>query len=245
MPESPGPSPRAWGLQDDLGNRPLGIRTIPTRVGITHRASLFCVGTSDHPHARGDYVCITAAPGAVHGPSPRAWGLRALTAQQVCVLTDHPHARGDYNNSLRNLISGSGPSPRAWGLQEHRHFRSNLLPDHPHARGDYTLGTFTSFPMCGPSPRAWGLRLSLGRESNRRRTIPTRVGITFLAGPTCVVFPDHPHARGDYVFHVCFTSRQYGPSPRAWGLPTGFAKERRIKRTIPTRVGITTVLSMI
>ena len=215
---SNGPSPRAWGLQDDLGNRPLGIRTIPTRVGITHRASLFCVGTSDHPHARGDYSDRARVSAVAHGPSPRAWGL--LTAG------DTGRARNRTIPTRVGITSSFGSCP-------------SRSPDHPHARGDYIVIRGRSPTAFGPSPRAWGLHRAARNHDPGARTIPTRVGITAGRYRQWALNSDHPHARGDYQVFKRVVLRLDGPSPRAWGLHAWRNHRGAGQRTIPTRVGIT------
>ena len=80
------------------------------------------------------------------------------------------------------------------------------------------------------------------RELHRfRRTIPTRVGRTH-GKPLVLSTPaDHPHAGGENVSRNLLTPAQNGPSPRGWGERHKQTKTERFKRTIPTRVGRTTL----
>ena len=95
--------------------------------------------------------------------------------------------------------------------------------DHPHAGGENLPARRRIHEaMRGPSPRGWGepARIS-GRERHGTRTIPTRVGRTYL----------QPSASP--------SASPGGPSPRGWGEPQRWCPETRDSRTIPTRVGRT------
>ena len=52
---------------------------------------------------------------------------------------------------------------------------------------------------------------------------------------------DHPHSRGDNCFVEVGPVFGAGPSPLAWGQPGGDFTDNIMQRTIPTRVGTTTV----
>ena len=94
-----------------------------------------------HPHVRGDYRPALLVALGVHGPSPRAWGLRWPCLGRpgrgrsipTCVGTTrcrtgpalpppvHPHVRGDYRKIFGGEGTVNGPSPRAWGLLPEGH----------------------------------------------------------------------------------------------------------------------------
>ena len=130
-----GPSPRAWGklLPESLSK--LVERTIPTRVGKTAPPSRDSCGCTDHPHARGENLCVRRDLLHDGGPSPRAWGkllhhhailvaVRTIPTRvgKTCAYAatffttaDHPHARGENASATWAESDSTGPSPRAWG----------------------------------------------------------------------------------------------------------------------------------
>ncbi len=111
--------------------------------------------------------------------------------------------------------------------------------DHPHARGENMILLAISFGINGPSPRAWG-ELGTGRNpADDSRTIPTRVGRTLGLELGLELGTDHPHARGENDRRELGNQSVHGPSPRAWGEPTGVEMRPVSRRTIPTRVGRT------
>ncbi len=136
-PHRSGPSPRAWGSLKYISPKSLKVRTIPTRVGITRSQTRKLLGSTDHPHARGDHNCGAESSIGRLAPSPRAWGSpRRIVARRPSLRTiptrvgitfrdieidlirpDHPHARGDHCTPAGTWCIASGPSPRAWGSQ--------------------------------------------------------------------------------------------------------------------------------
>src|SRR5690606_15590763 len=88
-----------------------------------------------HPHVRGAHAQDDVEAERAVGPSPRAWGSRAVAAATraqvrsipTCVgltLTEprrgragavHPHVRGAHPSRIWSNASRAGPSPRAWG----------------------------------------------------------------------------------------------------------------------------------
>ncbi len=73
------------------------------------------------------------------------------------------------------------------------------------------------------------------------RTIPTRVGRTRPARTDAHCAPDHPHAGGENWLAWGTAAPGDGPSPRGWGEQLFRVQRSRLKRTIPTRVGRTSV----
>ena len=73
--QSPGSSPRAWGIRKSAPGRDQQMRFIPTCVGNT--AAMRSAGPSGsvHPHVRGEYRTRRIAPSSKAGSSPRAWGI--------------------------------------------------------------------------------------------------------------------------------------------------------------------------
>src|ERR1035438_7531377 len=91
----------------------------------------------------------------------------------------------------------------------------------------------------GPSPRGWGIRNRIFVPRKRIRTIPTRVGNTVSRRQSRKRTPDHPHAGGEYFCGRAHSALAFGPSPRGWGIRLLQEPLRRLRRTIPTRVGNT------
>ncbi len=176
--------------------------------------------TSDHPHARGENCGVGSGDEGLNGPSPRAWGEPAMASP--------------IHLPARTIPTRVGRT-RA-GAAEVRD-----TADHPHARGENQTENGQRVPMSGPSPRAWGEQMTALAQFVTTRTIPTRVGRTHVAVARAVHIPDHPHARGENRCGAGNTSREYGPSPRAWGEQAAECAACRANRTIPTRVGRTTV----
>ncbi len=73
----------------------------------------------------------------------------------------------------------------------------------------------------------------------KRRSIPTRVGKTWMARSTSVKPSVHPHACGENLASLIPFGTMSGPSPRVWGKPQWRARGGRRERSIPTRVGKT------
>ena len=131
-----------------------------------------------------------------------------------------PRAWGSRLRAASPSTPHAGPSPRAWGYRRAPVLDYASGPDHPHARGDNQA-----------SAQTVAVKLD--------RTIPTRVGISLAASRRSGSTSDHPHARGDNLRASPPSTAAFGPSPRAWGLRDIDATHGLVKRTIPTRVGIT------
>ncbi len=91
----------------------------------------------------------------------------------------------------------------------------------------------------GPSPRGWGEHSAAVAAGTYDRTIPTRVGRTRRHHIQNFVTPDHPHAGGENLRRNSPPGISPGPSPRGWGEQLQPLDRRRLRRTIPTRVGRT------
>ncbi len=152
--------------------------------------------STDHPHARGENVSRAVSRDAYHGPSPRAWGEPSLLVLAVI--------------RLRTI-------PTRVGRTSCRLFHQSFAADHPHARGENRFNSEVGRRDRGPSPRAWGEQQEDNYPLQLRRTIPTRVGRTFLSMPRSPSVSDHPHARGENTISQQRTPERGGPSPRAWG----------------------------
>ncbi len=213
-----GPSPRGWGERDADGGDGLNPRTIPTRVGRTELTGVDPVNVADHPHAGGENARDGVALGSIYGPSPRGWGERELVAARWQRVRTIPTRVG-------RTIRSRCPRPS--------------VADHPHAGGENGCVGVASEPDDGPSPRGWGERGQRAHLVRGVRTIPTRVGRTSFV----VMYPsaasDHPHAGGENQHGEAHQEGDAGPSPRGWGEHGARYPFHRVRRTIPTRVGRT------
>ena len=111
--------------------------------------------------------------------------------------------------------------------------------DHPHACGENTHILVFSSRIVGPSPRVWGKLYCPRKPLLRQRTIPTRVGKTFMTLRAGKRTTDHPHACGENPSFPFSRAAFDGPSPRVWGKHGVFPEGQSAQRTIPTRVGKT------
>ena len=211
---------------------------------------------------RGAHHCVWLGDVCVHGPSPRAWGsplpggadhrprrsiptcvgLTTVCGLGTCAFTVHPHVRGAHFTAWRRRSVPTGPSPRAWGspLRPHRirteqrsiptcvgltgergRYRAPP-PVHPHVRGAH-----------GGPPRPGGGNL---------RSIPTCVGLTASSPSSSPNQPVHPHVRGAHSSSRGTFCPRRGPSPRAWGSPHPVSARNGCARSIPTCVGLTSLL---
>ena len=175
-------------------------------------------GAADHPHAGGEHSLHGSSPSCMNGPSPRGWGAprtRPRDARQCRTIPTRVGSTQPIKNSL------------------------TLSPDHPHAGGEHCKPRTRNEDGTGPSPRGWGAQRSPTRCRPGPRTIPTRVGSTYLRSRAIPVNPDHPHAGGEHLVPLASANSRSGPSPRGWGaLPKGRPIPQP-PRTIPTRVGST------
>ena len=189
------------------------------RTAFTVRATR---ARADHPHAGGENLTVAAFKPGNPGPSPRGWGERAIAAWSGCRFRTIPTRVGR---------TGCGLA------------RSLRLTDHPHAGGENCSKAMSDCAVCGPSPRGWGELHPRNRWGDQGRTIPTRVGRTHRPLHVPEPAPDHPHAGGENNNQVTVSASLYGPSPRGWGEHSNGSGEATLTRTIPTRVGRTTIWS--
>ena len=176
-------------------------------------------GLPGHPHVRGDYeggivrrghgvraipTCVgttdPARPFAahLHGPSPRAWGLRFGGGGVYSRIAGHPHVRGDYASIPLVASLGVRAIPTCVGTTLTLSCVPMVPAGHPHVRGDYRRAQLMLPSLFGPSPRAWGLPGSPRPASTPPRAIPTCVGTTLPYPGGKVSVSGHPHVRGDY-----------------------------------------------
>jgi len=213
-----GPSPRAWGKQNQETNHLPNTRTIPTGVGKTASRPRPTDADPDHPHGRGENRKAVASGISIGGPSPRAWG-----KPTDCHAADI---------APRTIPTGVGKTPASPPPGTHR-------SDHPHGRGENRPVSPIIERRRGPSPRAWGKREAFRPEPQNIGTIPTGVGKTQPDRPPATCTPDHPHGRGENSAICAASLALAGPSPRAWGKRLVCPVWPFRTRTIPTGVGKT------
>ena len=212
--------PTRLGILPEPAHQASEQRTIPTRVGNTFGGGLGSGLRADHPHAGGEYPDGFGIVGGWVGPSPRGWGI----------------LRRDAVPQLRRRTI-----PTRVGNTTRRCRRRTSHADHPHAGGEYNLQGKERIHWAGPSPRGWGIRRGPRLRFRIFRTIPTRVGNTSSLSSRLRLTADHPHAGGEYRFALQLRASDDGPSPRGWGIRRARPPIRLLERTIPTRVGNTSV----
>ncbi len=156
--------------------------------------------------------------GGEYGPSPRGWGERVPGI-----------SKNGVNRTIPTRVGRTPPVCRT-------RFRT---PDHPHAGGENANDKARFSASGGPSPRGWGELPPESIESQKARTIPTRVGRTSPAPRPNRESADHPHAGGENDPNRHIVHRGHGPSPRGWGEQRHPLRPALEVRTIPTRVGRT------
>ena len=156
----------------------------------------------------------------MRGPSPRGWGEQSASCWHLCCGRTIPTRVGRTGITLDKMDDGS---------------------DHPHAGGENVRNSLSLAFSFGPSPRGWGEQTRHHLKRQPPRTIPTRVGRTIQAQRLRNDITDHPHAGGENDVWVILPPCKVGPSPRGWGERTVASRFFLTTRTIPTRVGRTSL----
>ncbi len=157
-----GPSPRGWGALVSKRTDRARLRTIPTRVGSTAKKSPTSSANTDHPHAGGEHHVEFPDNRVASGPSPRGWGAQTGQRNSQNIRRTIPTRVGSTVEGVNRFM------PEA---------------DHPHAGGEHCTGRINPRRRVGPSPRGWGEPPPPNSKTDRRRTIPTRVGSTVRPRP--------------------------------------------------------------
>ena len=189
-------------------------------MGRTPERCLIRYVRTDHPHACGENAIDSTASQSPGGPSPRVWGERRC---------------GQRDRGLLRTI------PTRVGRTTTMYSSTCIAPDHPHACGENHVGRRPGPAATGPSPRVWGEPALRNGDSRMRRTIPTRVGRTTNGANSQAVVSDHPHACGENFSSAICRACDFGPSPRVWGERLRAIDWHLSARTIPTRVGRTSL----
>ncbi len=82
-------------------------RSIPTRVGNTFYGFACPVSLPVHPHACGEYTFSAAPCKPNRGPSPRVWGIRAISIQ--IQKANWPIPTRERNTSVRLFLPYQSP----------------------------------------------------------------------------------------------------------------------------------------
>ena len=173
-----GSSPRAWGILRARRQIYCIFRFIPTCVGNTPAGLALAKSPAVHPHVRGEYLSDVRSGLAMHGSSPRAWGILWESAAPWYAIRFIPTCVG-------NTVPGNRDE--------------RLDPVHPHVRGEYLRSSPSRGRRVGSSPRAWGIRPARYRCPVPDRFIPTCVGNTRCSSKRCKAKAVHPHVRGEYA----------------------------------------------
>ena len=223
---------------------PPSPRSIPTRVGTTSPRTPGAPRSTVHPHACGDNWRSVLTSLSPSGPSPRVWGqLLSVLGESVRersiptrvgttwmritrqkMSTVHPHACGDNVEAPPPPATSSGPSPRVWGQRQ-------MVAG---------LGVHR-----GPSPRVWGQPPQTGLPSCSTTVHPHACGDNHGEEVHLSALPSvHPHACGENEVVDHRYRDHLGPSPRVWGQHEEAGVLNGSRRSIPTRVGTTSVVAV-
>ena len=186
----------------------LGRRTI--KVFATIRMS------SVHPHACGERLPRVSFRKASAGSSPRMWG----TPQGTLRVLDRDRFIPTHVGNARRRTSPA-----------------SLPPVHPHACGERFSSTKLGRSPTGSSPRMWGTHRRVNQRHHVGRFIPTHVGNASRSRPGCRRRPVHPHACGERLDDVHWSTMRGGSSPRMWGTLLFPVDHQLELRFIPTHVG--------
>ena len=167
---------------------------------------------------RGDYLGLNPAKKQGYGSPPRAWGLLESLALEVGLDRFTPTCVGTTVGQSRPFCCAAV---------------------HPHVRGDYRARVDVLDCDLGSPPRAWGLRGQAEEDGQRHGFTPTCVGTTDDDEVPVLLFPVHPHVRGDYYEARRAVADTAGSPPRAWGLLCRVWDLGRLLRFTPTCVGTT------
>ena len=178
MPHLSGSPPRAWGQLPAPAGASSVQRFTPTGVGTMLISQHLKRRSAVHPHGRGDNPPGRHRSRIVRGSPPRAWG--------------------QCRDILKRLISQRFTPTGVGTMGVPREFPVRAAV-HPHGRGDNFLEARFHRTCQGSPPRAWGQCSSRSTWSAAERFTPTGVGTISGALPATVVWPVHPHGRGDNV----------------------------------------------
>ena len=114
LPAHIGSSPREWGTLPISGQRDVGIRFIPTRVGNTSPSLRIEARNAVHPHASGEHASTTSRFLSMRGSSPREWGTHLRDQLVVYPLRFIPTRVGNTTRRTSSTVQ-FGVHPHASG----------------------------------------------------------------------------------------------------------------------------------
>ncbi len=193
---STGSSPPAWGKLVQSLQETQRLRFIPTCVGKIKFRIQSPLGTSVHPHLRGENSSIYKNPSEKLGSSPPAWGKLPVHG-----------GSGRYHRFI----------PTCVGKMVQENYVHYIHPVHPHLRGENARDAASSLSGIGSSPPAWGKLTSNTLAMLLFRFIPTCVGKIATFRAIYPVDTVHPHLRGENGDSIFFSHFSLGSSPPAWG----------------------------
>ncbi len=149
-----------------------------------------------------------------------------------------PHPRGDGPAHLGLATHPRQVLPTRVGMVRYRHRNGNAGRGSPHPRGDGPRRAAECFAAHEFSPPAWGWSASTAPAWSAPRVLPTRVGMVRPAGgrdtrPRC-----SPHPRGDGPKISVSLWKIERFSPPAWGWSEYGLHYPKMRRVLPTRVGM-------
>ena len=211
-----GPSPRARGIQADLGHDDHRRGSIPASAGNPPSPAASGWWTRVHPRERGESARAMRLLVTSWGPSPRARG----------ILLCDPGPLG-----LEGSIPASAGNPAGPISVSALHWV------HPRERGESFAGAPLSRPVGGPSPRARGILAARARAVHILGSIPASAGNPHRHQIHLSLSRVHPRERGESLGRRPLRLHETGPSPRARGIPRRGRRRRRWPRSIPASAG--------
>ena len=174
----------------------MGWRFTPTGVGTMPVNEPRRLGSTVHPHGRGDNARGELVELPARGSPPRAWGQWLF--RRITSLTHRftPTGVGTMAVSAYNVAYSSV---------------------HPHGRGDNVQETIQPLLRYGSPPRAWGQFVRQQFRFGICRFTPTGVGTMMSMTPSPRIRSVHPHGRGDNSGDDWVGYTLTGSPPRAWG----------------------------
>ncbi len=211
-----GSPPRAWGRRIPSPRVLARCRFTPTCVGTATERAIDIATPPVHPHVRGDGETTLAVWSEFDGLPPRAWGRPEV---------------------LEHLAGKIRFTPTCVGTAASTASRRRNRPVHPHVRGDGSHRIATVVLPDGSPPRAWGRQPLVLIHLSGTRFTPTCVGTAWRRSYDPLVYPVHPHVRGDGASRNAQCIVTTGSPPRAWGRHQRFFTEYVANRFTPTCVG--------
>ena len=213
-----GSSPLARGLRGPAEPAARANRIIPARAGFTSTSRCSIKGGRIIP-ARAGFTQPPASARRPRADHPRSRGVYSRASQQTSQrVGSSPLARG-----LRHQLSAPLPGPRIIparaGFTRRSSSRSSHRWDHPRSRGVYASVERRAVLRPGSSPLARGLPRWSAVRPETPGIIPARAGFTHHCRNHNRRHPDHPRSRGVYKTRCSSSSRAFGSSPLARGLP--------------------------